>query len=530
MAASTTPPASPRSPSALSARAMMVGAATLGSRLLGFLRDVALAAALGAGPAVDVFFALFRIPLLARRLFAEGALSLALTPPLTRRLAKEDGGEAASRTAMAFAAAAGLVAALLLTAAALAPDAFTPLIALLAPGYMHDQSLMDDAMDLLGLMLIYLALAPQLAVGAAWLHARHRFAAAALAPCIFNTLLILGCVGAWRLGWEASHAVAAAAAAAGTVQALALYACAHRASLRLGALRRMSLRVIFLDEGMRRMVRGLAPAVVGASPFQLMLLLATPLATLTAAGEAAALYYAERLVLFPLGVVGAAVGVAALPTLAAAHVDGDHHAFADTLAESLRLVLFLAMPAATGLIALSEPLALLLFARGAFDAADAAAVSPLLDGFALGLPALATSRVLASGLFAQDAGGAAMRAALWGVGGFVLMGPLAVWLGGGFVLAAAAAAAAWLVCVLQWRLLWRQGVAPSASVCFGMSAKPTALALVMGALVWWLHGLAPVGAWSVLIAVAAGALGYLAGARLWGVDESRRLFRRVRRS
>ncbi|WP_349369571.1 murein biosynthesis integral membrane protein MurJ [Salinarimonas sp.] len=379
-------------PSALPATLAVAGAAGL-SRVLGFLRDVLIAAALGAGPAADAFLIALRIPNVARRTLAEGALTAGFAPLYARTRAEE--GEAAAAR-LAGEALAGL-AALLAAIVALGMIGAGLLVLAVAAGLAGEGATRALAADLTRLALPAVVVLGLAGLLSAVLAARGRVVALALAPLATNAVLIAALlVAPARVDDPARLAalLAASVTAAGLVQ-LAVVALAVR---RAGG---VALARPRLGPRLRAVLRLAGPALVTVGSVELILLAATQVASFTP-GAVARLYYAERLVQLPLGLVAAAATTVLLPRLAGHVRAADLRAAAAAQNRALEAAFLLAVPAAAALVALDATLVRALFARGAFGEAEVAATAAILSGVALGLPAAAAGKILLQGGFARE--------------------------------------------------------------------------------------------------------------------------------
>ena len=380
--------------------AALVGTATMASRITGFIRDIFLAALLGAGPLAEIFVIAFRLPNLFRRLFAEGAFSAAFVPLFSKRL-QEDGRAAA----LAFA---GQIFSVLLAALGvftLLAEIFMPaLVVALAQGFAGDAEKFDLAVHYARISFPYLIFMSLMALFAAMLNAVNRFLAAAVAPVLLNLVLI----GAMALAVMDNGGTLSAASAdervldyviygvtlAGLAQFLFVFIAAWRAGLR------SPLAAPVLSDDVRKLWRLAVPGILAAGIGQINLLVGTSIAT-GQAGAAAWLYYADRLYQLPMGVIGVALAVALLPELARRLADGqDAHAHH---AQNMALLAAggLTLPAAVGLFVLADPIVTLLFERGAFTAADSAMTAQLIGVFAFGLPAFVFIKALQPSFFAR---------------------------------------------------------------------------------------------------------------------------------
>jgi putative peptidoglycan lipid II flippase len=371
-------------------RASVVAGATLLSRILGFVRDMIIAFALGAGPLADAFFVAFRIPNLLRRLFAEGSLTMAFVP-IFARAREEQGLEEAftfTRSALAWL----LIVLGLLVAGGLA--AARGITWLIAPGFTEDPALFDFTVRLLRICLPYILFISAVALCMGFLNALGHFLAPALAPCVLNVALIAAAlIAVWS---EAGVAVYLSGGV--LVGGLGQWLLQQPFLRRQGFSWRgsWSLR----NREVIRMGWLMLPTVLGAAVYQLSIIINTMLASFLAKGSISYLYYADRLVQFPLGVFGLAVSTAALPSFSKLAARRENEEFVRTLNASLGLTLFISLPAAAGLMGLAVPLVQTLFGRGAFGAVSVEATALALAGYAIGLPAFSCVRNLVSAYYA----------------------------------------------------------------------------------------------------------------------------------
>ena len=301
-----------------------VGAMTIWSRILGFIRDVLIAAVLGAGPVADAFFVAFRVPNLFRRLFAEGAFDAAFIPLFAKRFHGE-GGEEGAR-AFAEQALAGLT--LALVAFTLLGELVMPwLMLLLAPGFADDPAKFDLAVLLARIALPFLLCMSLVALYSGVLNALGRFAVAAFAPSLLNVVLILVLLTLIALGdvdqSKAAVALAWGIAASGVLQVIVVAVASAKSRMCL------AFRLQRLDADIRRLLALAAPGVIAGGMNQITIVLNTIIASLQDR-VVSWLYYADRLFQLPLGVIGVAVGVVLLPELSRRLRSGDHQAAMDS--------------------------------------------------------------------------------------------------------------------------------------------------------------------------------------------------------
>lgn len=365
----------------------------MASRVLGFARDVLIAGVIGAGMVADAFFVAFKFPNFFRRLFAEGAFNAAFVPLFSERLVR-DGPGAAKRLAGQVAS----VLASVLTGFTLLALLLMPwLMLLIAPGFREQPDKFQLAVELTRLTFPYLLFMALLSLLGGMLNALERFAATAAAPILLNMILIATLL-LIRDGVlpAPGHALAWGVCLAGAGQFLWLVVACHRAGLMIRLPRPR------LTPGVKRLLVLMVPGIIGAGVVQINLVVDVILATLLAEGSVSWLYYADRINQLPLGVVGVAVGVALLPMLSRQLSEGDIAAALETQNRAIEFSLFLCIPASAALMVLAEPISLVLFQRGAFSPADAAATARALAAFAFGLPAFVLIKALVPGFFARQ--------------------------------------------------------------------------------------------------------------------------------
>lgn len=494
-----------------------VAGATLLSRALGFLRDMIIAFALGAGPAADAFFVAFRLPNLMRRLFGEGSLTLAFVPVFAQ-IKHQEGAEAAA--SMARSALAWL--ALLLGLVCVLAELFAePLTLLIAPGFSRDPALLAQTVGLVRICFPYALLICGVALCMGVLNSYERFLAPALAPCLMNLTLIVCGLAAWITGGRAELYLAWGVLVSGFVQ----WGSQQPALRGVGFSWRGGWS--WRDPGVRRLARLMPPAVAGAAVYQVNVLLVTMLASLLAQGSVSYLYYADRLVQFPLGVFGVAIGVAALPSLANLASSEQESEYAEVLRDALGLTLCVSLPATAGLIALSEPIVAALFGRGSFDARAVSATASALEGFCVGLPAFAAARPLVSAFYAKQDTRTPLRAAALSVAGNIVLAlaltPLLQHVG----LALAASLASWINVGLLLRALGRTQAQAAASLraAWPDAARMLALSLACGLLAWASWRYAPQGFRKAsLLLIPLWIVLYAYAAKLWLPREASLLF------
>jgi putative peptidoglycan lipid II flippase len=507
---------------------LTVSTGTLASRLLGFVRDSALAALLGAGPVADAFLAAFQLVNVVRRLLTEGGLNAALVPSWLR-VRDSEGADAAA----AFAGRVlGTITLALIAATALLALLMPLVIAALAPGFVGRETL-QLATDNARLMLPYLAFAGPVTVMMALLNAQGRFALTAFSPLLFNIALIAVMavlMMAPQSPVRAAQIVAATVGIAGLLQLSILL-------LRRGENIATPLRVSF-DKEIRGFLGKAVPGMMASSAPQLLMVAGAIIAS-SSPSAVSWLYFANRLVELPLGIVGVAMGTVLIPELSRAVRGDDRTAIAHAESRGLELAVGLALPATLGLIVLAEPIVRLLFEHGAFTAEDAKATARALMWLTLALPAHVLVKALSPAFFAREDTTTPLLSALKGV---VLAVALAFLLShwyGADGIAAAVALGAWSMAFS----LIRRGAAT-----FGFSIDRDArrrlprialAALAMGMLLWFCARLLPelaagahglVQAILLLAVIAAGIAVYGLFLQLFGVTGWRETVNAIRQS
>ncbi len=379
---------------------------TLLSRITGLLREQMVAVLFGANAMTDAFMVAFRIPNMLRRLFAEGAFSQAFVPALAAERAAQ--GEAATKTLIDATAS---VLAWALLALSLLGVLAAPLLVLAMGAGLQDEA-RDAAVGMTRWMFPYIACMSLVALSAGILNTWKRFAVPAFTPVLLNVAVIaagLGLSGPLeRAGWPPIYAMALGVMAGGLLQ-LGLQVPALR---RLGLLPRIAwrpaaLRDAWAHSGVRRILRNMAPALLGVGVAQLSLLINTQIASHIAPGAVTWVSMADRLMEFPTALAGVALGVVLTPLLAAAKVSdgpiaGRGGEFSALLDWGLRLVLLLALPCAAALLLFATPLTAVLYHYGHFGAADVQQTARAVQGYGLGLLGIVAIKVLAPGFYARQ--------------------------------------------------------------------------------------------------------------------------------
>jgi len=369
-----------------------VSSMTLLSRILGFARDFFIARVFGAGLATDAFFVAFRIPNLLRRLFAEGAFSQAFVPVLSEFKNKREPGE----TRELIDAVASVLFLALLAASALGV-AFAPFIIYVsAPGFAASPEKFALTVELLRITFPYILFISLVALAAGVLNTWNRFAVPAFTPVLLNLSFIAGAAFLAPYFDPPVLALAWAVFAGGVLQLLFQLPFLAR----LGMLPRWRLRLS--HPGVGRVLKLMAPAIFGVSIAQLSLVINTIFASFLVSGSVSWLYYADRLMEFPSGMLGVALGTILLPSLSRYHAQENPVEYSKLLDWGLRLTLLLAAPAAAALAILSMPLIATLFHYGNFSAHDAWMTRQALGAYSLGLVGMILVKILAPGFYARQ--------------------------------------------------------------------------------------------------------------------------------
>ncbi|PKO88195.1 MAG: murein biosynthesis integral membrane protein MurJ [Betaproteobacteria bacterium HGW-Betaproteobacteria-12] len=373
-----------------------VSGMTLLSRILGFVRDFVIARTFGAGLATDAFFVAFKLPNLLRRMFAEGAFSQAFVPILgeyRNRNSAED-----TRTLVDHVAT--LLSLVLFFITALGIAAAPILVWISAPGFAADLGKFELTVELTRITFPYILFMSLVALAGGILNTWSKFALPAFTPVLLNLVFIAMALFATpyfdppvlALGW---------AVFLGGLLQLAIQVPALR---KIAMLPRPTLnwRAAWADPGVRRIVTLMGPALIGVSVSQISLLINTIFASFLATGSVSWLYYADRLMEFPSGLLGAALGTILLPSLSRCHASGNLAEYSKLLDWGLRLTLLLAAPAAVALALLAVPLIATLFHHGAFAADDVFRTREALVAYTVGLTGLILVKVLAPGFYARQ--------------------------------------------------------------------------------------------------------------------------------
>ena len=373
-----------------------VSSMTLLSRILGFVRDFVIARSFGAGLATDAFFVAFKLPNLLRRMFAEGAFSQAFVPILGEYKNRRGDRE----TLLLIDHVTSILALVLFAVTALGVAAAPLLVWISAPGFAADADKFELTVQLTRITFPYIFFMSLVALAGGILNTISRFALPAFTPVLLNVAFIV--MALFAAPWFDPPVLALAwAVFLGGVLQLAIQIPALR---RVAMLPRPSLnwRAAWQDPGVRRILTLMGPALLGVSVSQISLLINTIFASFLKTGSVSWLYYADRLMEFPSGMLGVALGTILLPSLAKYHASENHLEYSKLLDWGLRLTLLLATPAALALAILAVPLITTLFHYGAFTGNDVFQTRQALVAYSIGLVGLILVKVLAPGFYARQ--------------------------------------------------------------------------------------------------------------------------------
>jgi putative peptidoglycan lipid II flippase len=502
-----------------------VGGFTLLSRVSGLVRDMAYSHAFGAGTLMDAFLVAFKIPNFLRRLTAEGAFSQAFVPVVSEykvRRSEEEvrglvGGVAGTLGLGLFAITAiGVVAAPLL-------------VLVFAPGFRDDAAQFDLTVDMLRLTFPYILFMSLVALASGVLNSYGRFAVPAFTPVLLNAVMIVFATLVAPHAAEPGIALAAGVFVAGLVQLL----------FQLPALRGVRMlswpRWDWGHEGVRRIGRLMLPGIFGSSVAQVSLLLDTLIASFLMTGSIAWMYYADRLVEFPLGVFSIALATVILPGLSSHHAAEDRGQFNATLDWALRMTTVIVTPAAVGLAMLAGPLMATIFGYGEFDARDVRMASYALMAYSAGLVGFSMVKVLAPGYFARQDTRTPVRVGVMALGANQLFNVAVVvpaYLSGfaapHALLALSTGLAAGFNSLMLYRGLRRSGTYQPSGRWRRLALQVVGANAVMAAFLWWASG--DWASWTAMpvfervlrmgACVAAGAVLYFAMLGLLGARPS----------
>jgi putative peptidoglycan lipid II flippase len=490
---------------ALVRSAGVVGAATLTSRVLGLVRDQALAYYFGASNAMDAFYVAYRIPNLMRDLFAEGAMSAAFVPAFTRRLTT-DGREIAWRLGNQLINALVVITGILVLAGIILAE---PLTQLFAGDFSAVPGKLELTVAMTRVMLPFLILASIAAACMGMLNSLQRFFTPALSPAMFNisvilsTLLLVPLMP--RVGLEPIMAIAIGVLVGGVGQIVVQYRSLRREGFRF------HVTLNPRDRGLREILGLMGPGTIAGAAMQINLVVNTILATGQGPGAVSWLTYAFRLMYLPIGVVGVSIATVALPVMARHAALNEFDRMRQTISRGLRLMLMLMVPATIGLIVMSEPIVRLIFERGRFTPADTQATALALVCYAPGIVGYSVVRFVVPSFYALGTSLTPAFVSVGSVGLNIVLNLILVRVLGyqGLALGTSIAAltsAAVLLMLLRERLNGLEGTKLADSFI-----RITVAAALMGAAVWqvdqWCMGWWPTPIFLTQIVIVSGEIG-----------------------
>lgn len=371
------------------------GGFTMVSRVTGFLRDMVLANLLGAGVMADAFVVAFKLPNLFRSLFAEGAFTSAFVPIFSQKLVSNG-----RKKSIFFAAQAMSVLVLAAFLFVLFFELFMPLVVeVLAPGFAGDAGKTALATSLCRITFPFLFFISIVSFQGGILNSFEKFAAPASAPIILNLTMIFSAFVFVPFMPTAAHGIAWGITLAGVLEMLYLYVALRRIDVRIHPY--IHIAKILHNPEIKTLFKRIAPGVVGAGIYQINMMVDTIVVSLVGTGAISWLYYANRLQQLPLGVVGAAIGVALLPILSKCLKAGEVEQAAATQNKAVEYGLLLSVPAAVLLIVLAEPIVSLLFRHGKFLDSDAMQTAKAVIAYSVGLPLYVMTKAMMPNFFAR---------------------------------------------------------------------------------------------------------------------------------
>ncbi|MBA0203398.1 murein biosynthesis integral membrane protein MurJ [Pectobacterium aroidearum] len=369
-----------------------VSSMTMLSRVLGFVRDAIVARIFGAGMATDAFFVAFKLPNLLRRIFAEGAFSQAFVPILAEY--KSQQGEEATRTFLAYVS--GMLTLILALVTVAGMVAAPWVIMVTAPGFAATPERFELTSDLLRVTFPYILLISLTSMVGSVLNTWNRFSVPAFAPTLLNVSMIGFSLFAAPYFNPPVMALAWAVLVGGLLQLG--YQLPHLKKIGMLVLPRLKWR----EPSVWRVMKLMGPAVLGVSVSQISLIINTIFASFLSEGAVSWMYYADRLMEFPSGVLGVALGTILLPSLAKSFASGNHDEYSRLMDWGLRLCFLLALPSAVALGILAQPLTVSLFQYGKFSAFDALMTQRALIAYSVGLMGLIVVKVLVPGFYSRQ--------------------------------------------------------------------------------------------------------------------------------
>ncbi|HEB63179.1 MAG TPA: murein biosynthesis integral membrane protein MurJ [Gammaproteobacteria bacterium] len=492
-----------------------VGSMTMLSRILGFVRDIIIARLFGAGIAADAFFVAFKIPNFMRRLFAEGAFSLAFVPVLSEYKTQREHDDVQKLVNHVCGVLGGVLFFITLVGVIAAPV----LVMIFAPGFLDEPDRYSLTTDMLRITFPYIFFISLVAFAGGILNSYGQFAAPAFTPVFLNLSLIACAIWLAPLLDQPVMALAWGVFFGGLIQLLFQLPFLYR--LRLLPRPRYKKN----DEGVGRIIKLMIPALFGSSVAQINLLLDTLIASFLVAGSVSWLYFSDRLVEFPLGILGIAVATVILPNLSTKHAKKSAQEFSHTLDWALRLVIVLSVPAAAALAVLAGPMLATLFQYGEFSGDDVKMARMSLMAYSLGLVSFITIKVLATGFYARQDTKTPVKIGIIAMVANMGMNIALVFPLAHTGLALATSLSALLNAILLYRALCQEGVYQSEPGWMFLTLKVILATTAMVTVIWW--GAGELNQWlewswyeragQLFLWIAIGAIVYFTALLLMGI-------------
>lgn len=425
---------------------VLVSICTFLSRILGLVRDAALAYVLGASGSADAFYVAFKIPNFFRRLFAEGAFAQAFVPVLSDYRVNES----KAKVRALVAAVSGSLALVLLFFTAVFMLCAPWVVYVFAPGFSAGSEQSALAAELLTITFPYLLFISLTALAGGILNAHGEYAVPAITPIFLNISLIVATMFFARSAAQAETAVAWGVFFAGLIQLM--FQMPFLARLRLLPMPTLGFR----HPGVKRILLLIGPALFGVSVSQINLLLDTVLASFLQTGSITWLYLSDRLYELPLGIFAIAISTVILPSLSRSFSGGESNKFSDTLDWALRILLLIAIPSSIALFMLAEPLIATIFYRGELTVNDVQMAAQSLQAYSLGLVFMMLIKVLAPGYYARQDTRTPVRIGIIAMVSNMVLNLMLVWPLGHVGLALATSLSAGLNAFLLWRGLYKK--------------------------------------------------------------------------
>ncbi|UTV99332.1 murein biosynthesis integral membrane protein MurJ [Marinomonas rhizomae] len=425
---------------------VLVSICTFLSRILGLVRDAALAYVLGASGSADAFYVAFKIPNFFRRLFAEGAFAQAFVPVLSDYRVKDGKDEVRAL----ISAVSGSLALVLLCITVIFMVCAPWVVYVFAPGFTGDDGQAALASELLVITFPYLLFISLTALAGGILNAHGEYAVPAITPIFLNISLIIATLFFARTAAQAETAVAWGVFFAGLIQLM--FQIPFLARLRLLPMPTLGFR----HPGVKRILLLMGPALFGVSVGQINLLLDTVLASFLQTGSITWLYLSDRLYELPLGIFAIAISTVILPSLSRSFSGGEASTFSETLDWALRILLLIAIPSSLALFMLAEPLIATIFYRGELTVNDVHMAAQSLQAYSLGLVFMMLIKVLAPGYYARQDTKTPVRIGIIAMVSNMVLNLILVWPLGHVGLALATSLSAALNAFLLWRGLYKK--------------------------------------------------------------------------